>query len=158
LLTCRRVVAVDSFAGEWTKSLEHFATRVGYYPHLDVVVGSSPDALERFAPHEFDMCYIDGDHDFESVANDICACYRIVKEGGWMAGHDCFPGSHVKLAVEMLLGNPKLFSDSSWLIRRGPDDHAERMLDAKLADEAAVKELLGEPKVFDDTSWLIRRE
>lgn len=120
LLHCPHVVAVDSWEGHWEATLAEFSERVMAYPNLEVLRGESPHALLAFREDEFDLCYIDADHSYESVVRDINACKRIVKRGGWMAGHDCLPGSGVEAAVRELLGEPKIFRDTSWLIKK-PD-------------------------------------
>ena len=113
---CERVVAVDP----WDESFDsgafaHFMDRCGGYPNLEVVRGKSPDALHRFGI-EFDLCYIDACHDYESVKRDLQACLLIVKPEGWLAGHD-YPQDDVRRAVgEIATTVPKIFSDGSWLL------------------------------------------
>lgn len=35
-----------------------------------------------------DLIYIDGDHSYSGVYNDLHLAWRLVKNGGWIAGHD----------------------------------------------------------------------
>jgi hypothetical protein len=62
--------------------------------HID----SSPGAAGEFKDGEFDIVYIDAEHDYESVKADIAAWKPKAKH--WIAGHDyaAFPG--VKQAVD----------------------------------------------------------
>jgi len=76
--------------------------------------------LEIDGNNMYDLIYIDGDHDFESVSGDIELFKNKVKIGGFLCGHDLnlkTPG--VKLAVEKHFPNKEifLFSDSSWLVK-----------------------------------------
>lgn len=62
-----------------------------------------------------DLIFIDGDHRYDEVKNDICNGLRYIKSGGILSGHDyshkTWPG--VKQAVDELLGTVK-HCDSIW--------------------------------------------
>lgn len=132
LLTSARVVAVDPWQHE-PYHLE-FLQRCGSYPHLEICRGLCPQALDRFGP-EFDLCYIDADHQYESVRRDILACTRIVKPQGWLAGHD-YHQPQVERAVLSMIDEPIAFGDGSWLAPNrlsprylaGPDAKGPRTL------------------------------
>ena len=113
LLTNARVVAVDPW--EHQASYQDFVERCGAYPHLEVCRGRCPDALDKFGA-EFDLCYIDADHQYESVRRDILTCTRVVKPQGWLAGHD-YHQPQVEEAVRSLIDDPIAFRDGSWLAR-----------------------------------------
>jgi hypothetical protein len=49
---------------------------------------SSMDAVKLFGESELDFCYIDGNHEFRHVADDIGEWSKRVKRGGIIAGHD----------------------------------------------------------------------
>lgn len=57
---------------------------------------SSQDAAAQFAQWSADMVYLDGDHSYEAVRDDIRAWWPVVREqGGILAGHDyenSYPG------------------------------------------------------------------
>ena len=122
LLHCRKVVAVDPWErtadAAWELFFFEFLSRVSEYPNLQIIRGASPDALAPLADNEFDLCYIDGAHDEASVLRDIEACKRLVRPGGWYAGHDWLPGNDVDHAVRKSFGEPKVFADTSWLIKK----------------------------------------
>jgi predicted O-methyltransferase YrrM len=113
LLTAARVVAVDPW--ESPSSFQEFVERCAGYPHLELCRGNSPEALAKFGV-EFDICYIDADHNYEAVQRDILACTRIVKPDGWLAGHD-YHQPQVERAVLSMVGEPMRFRDGSWLAR-----------------------------------------
>ena len=67
---------------------------------------------------EFDFCFIDADHSYESVLADIKAWAPKVKEGGCVIGHDIdFPS--VRKAVEEVYGKSyDVLPDDIWLVRK----------------------------------------
>ncbi len=88
--------------------------RCSRYPHFKHVRDVSPEALAQFADREFDMAYIDGDHHYRCVVNDIKASRRLARR--WLAGHDFFLDD-VGVAVLCQFGRhpDEVFSDSSWV-------------------------------------------
>lgn len=48
----------------------------------------SMDAVKDFKDESLDFVYIDGNHTFQFVTNDICEWSKKVKPGGIIAGHD----------------------------------------------------------------------
>ncbi len=154
LLLCEEVVVVDpwedfpaiAFAFDYveahaqadfmkmrrTKS-QQFLDRCGAYPNLTIIRDYSPRAQPAMAAkytNYFDLVYIDAVHETWPIIDDVRASWPLVREGGWIAGHDYGEGAHdpvpagnkVIPAVDFLFGkgNVKVFSDASWLIRR-PD-------------------------------------
>lgn len=90
-----------------------------FYPRVLVFMAHST-FVAAIAPNEFfDMVYIDANHDYEQVIDDIIAWMPKVKHGGFIAGHDyqgSWPG--VIRAVNELFGAPdKLYEDTSWIKR-----------------------------------------
>lgn len=49
---------------------------------------TSMEALEDFADESLDFVYIDGDHSFLSVTEDIFHWAKKVRKGGFVSGHD----------------------------------------------------------------------
>ena len=66
---------------------------------------TSVKAAERFAQlkETFDLIFIDGAHDYESVTADINAWRPLLAKGGILCGHDYWPDSDVRRAVNELL-------------------------------------------------------
>jgi len=56
-------------------------------------------ASELFEDNSIDFCFIDANHEYEFVLDDIRAWYPKVKQGGIIAGHD-YAGEGVKLAIK----------------------------------------------------------
>lgn len=78
----------------------------------------SEEAVKLFHDNQFDFVYIDGNHSYESVKEDIKAWLPKIKHTGWIAGHDYNNRHHpeVKRAVLETIGSPnQTFRDTSWL-------------------------------------------
>jgi len=76
-------------------------------------VGRSPDSASEFKDGEFDIVYIDAEHDYESVKADIQAWKPKAKH--ILAGHDWFVFLDVRTAVTELLGTPEV-SGNVWFV------------------------------------------
>lgn len=50
--------------------------------------GFSVDVAHKFPDNSLDFVYIDGNHEFQQVVNDICVWDKKVRVGGIVAGHD----------------------------------------------------------------------
>lgn len=57
---------------------------------------SSMDAVKEFMVDSLDFVYIDGNHTFPYVWDDITQWYRIVRPGGIVSGHDYIWRAHGK--------------------------------------------------------------
>lgn len=55
---------------------------------VHILRGKSSDVCPMLADHRFDLVYIDGAHDYESVRHDIRQAKRLVKPGGIICGDD----------------------------------------------------------------------
>jgi hypothetical protein len=49
-----------------------------------------------FSDETFDFVYLDGDHKYDAVVEDIAAWWPKVKPGGILAGHDYIERSHIE--------------------------------------------------------------
>jgi len=73
-----------------------------YFPQLHTLKVTSLKASKFFPKKYFDLVFIDADHQYEAVQDDIEAWLPLIKKGGFITGHDYghknFPG--VKKAVD----------------------------------------------------------
>lgn len=88
------------------------------YKNIIKCKASSLTASKKFDNHLFDFIYIDADHSYESVKQDLTIWLPKIKPSGWIGGHDYnnnnFPG--VKQAIDEILGSVNIsFGDTSWL-------------------------------------------
>lgn len=56
--------------------------------NCEVIKGFSLKVVNRFADNSLDFVYIDGNHEFLQVTQDISAWEKKVRKGGILAGHD----------------------------------------------------------------------
>jgi hypothetical protein len=85
---------------------------------------SSQEALRSSPLRSFvgavDVVYIDGNHVYEAVREDILGYSTLLKPGGVLCGHDYVHGhpvlGGVAQAVDGLLTVDKVFSDCSWAV------------------------------------------
>lgn len=72
--------------------------RLGKY-NCEIIRKTSMDAVADFEPESLDFVYIDGNHDFEFVVNDIIQWAKIVRHGGMLAGHDYRPEGRERIPI-----------------------------------------------------------
>lgn len=125
--TTGRVLAVDTWKGlpeindmvEWTDNPDPIFTNWVYYthhyPNIIHCRMESVSAAKRLSEYgividgqiismpAFDMVFIDGDHSYESVRDDILAWLPCVVDGGILCGHD-FHHPPVRQAVTEFFG------------------------------------------------------
>lgn len=69
---------------------EHTMRTLEPYKNCEVIRSTSIDTVRFFRRRGLDFVYIDGNHSFESVAQDIWYWSAKVRPGGMVAGHDYF--------------------------------------------------------------------
>lgn len=86
---------------------------------------SSTIASKKFTPGSVDLVFIDGEHTFEAVKQDIDNWWKKVKAGGVLAGHDYLyggkSGKDVSLAVNEFSAANRLqihVQANCWFIRK----------------------------------------
>lgn len=88
---------------------------------LHKITSYSQEAAELFEDLSLDFVYIDGDHRYESVREDIRLWRAKVCAGGFIGGHDFGnPNApEVEKAVLDEIGSPEeTFIDHSWVVRK----------------------------------------
>jgi predicted O-methyltransferase YrrM len=63
-------------------------TRLSPYPNCTILRMTSMEAVRLFPDNFFDFVFIDGNHTFDHVYEDIFEWTKKVKPGGVVAGHD----------------------------------------------------------------------
>jgi predicted O-methyltransferase YrrM len=113
----------ESANGEKLKSAyEHFTLNVLDNKTVFHIKKKSLDACRDFIDMSLSFVYIDGNHRYEHVKNDILNWKAKIKNGGFIGGHDWTrvdPNSHIKEvdnAVLETLGEPMLFG-TNWLFK-----------------------------------------
>lgn len=74
---------------EWYKECVAFAEgRKGMKPEVKIMRMRSTDGAKEFLDNALDWVYIDGNHRYENVCEDLRAWWPKVKSGGLFSGHD----------------------------------------------------------------------
>lgn len=89
---------------DWDAKYREALKYYPWFPQLRILKSSSVEAAPIFWDGYFDLIYIDADHTYESVVQDIKAWMPKVRKGGILAGHDYTPkmrkNHQVKAAVD----------------------------------------------------------
>ena len=64
-----------------------------------IVKGWSNEVVNQFADESLDYVFIDGNHDFEHVVEDVSIWSKKVKTGGIVSGHDFFKNHRKNFGV-----------------------------------------------------------
>lgn len=94
-----------------------FKEKIDKLPNVNHIRKTSDDAYDDLKEQQFDFVYIDGLHTYDQVIKDITNYKKIIKNGGYLAGHDYHENwSGVYKAVNEIIVNPDMiFSDTSWI-------------------------------------------
>lgn len=98
--------------------------RLAPYPNYHILKEYSVDAVKRFADKSLDFVYIDANHQYSFVIDDLTWWSRKVKRGGIVAGHDYYdssPGSKRRLFVKQAVNDFVKAKQISHLIIWGGD-------------------------------------
>ena len=80
--------------------------KLGMTDIIDVMEGTGHQWVTLFEDEYFDFVFIDADHKYESVKQDIDDWYPKVRVGGILAGHDYAQTQHgIRKAVDDRFGN-----------------------------------------------------
>ena len=69
---------------------EHTKQVLAPYPNCTIIRKTSMEAAPDFKDDSLDFVYIDANHDFRYVAEDLSEWTKKVKKGGIVSGHDYF--------------------------------------------------------------------
>jgi hypothetical protein len=74
----------DKMDGRYEKTMKRLAP----YPNVKIIRKMSMDAVKDFEDYSLDFVYIDGNHRFKFIAEDLCEWAPKLKMGGVLCGHD----------------------------------------------------------------------
>ena len=83
------------------------------YPNLELLVDTSDNASKQFDKESIDFVFIDGDHSYVSIKNDIKCWNSKVKEDGLIMGHD-YNWGDVARAVGECFTEVWILPDNVW--------------------------------------------
>jgi hypothetical protein len=126
-----QIFIVDSWKGSDNElnSYHSLATVTDIYPIFLENMGDrkftsirklSVDAARDFEDNSCDVVYIDMNHSYESVKQDIESWFPKVKHNGYIAGHDFVYGQGVQKAVHEFFDASKIviMDENSWIYRK----------------------------------------
>jgi predicted O-methyltransferase YrrM len=95
------LLCVDSWATEtWRKRAYPLAVEtLSYYPNVTIIRGKSIDVAKTIEDESLDFVFIDADHSYKSVKDDLLAWTPKVRPGGIVSGHDYYESHSKKLGV-----------------------------------------------------------
>lgn len=91
------------------------------------ILYTSPNGLnaaESVSLPPIDVAFIDAGHDFENALQDIRAWWPLVRDGGYLCGHDYqhkFPGVMRAVARAFPLLRVAVCPDSVWVVQKSED-------------------------------------
>ena len=98
-----------------------FQERMLGTPNVSLIKATSDDVIEHnlLLNPKVDFVYIDGLHTYDQVKKDIENYLPLIKENGFIGGHDYHPVYQgVMDAIVETIGYPhKTFQDTSWLFK-----------------------------------------
>lgn len=68
----------------------HTQRTLAPYKDCEIIRSTSMDALKYFEDGSLDFVYLDGDHSFKHIAEDLVEWTKKVRSGGIVSGHDYF--------------------------------------------------------------------
>ena len=131
-----RVISIDAWApvpnsaedyADWDYSdiVKKFWQNVGEHRHrIRMYELLSLAAAKHLHGEQFDIVFIDAGHDYESCLADIQAWWPLVREGGYLCGHDyqhTFPGVMRAVAQSFPLLRVAVCPDSVWIVQKDTD-------------------------------------
>lgn len=133
----RRYFGVDFWSGDYADPNPRFLECIPdaelkfdevakHYPNVVKMRMTSKEAAGYFHDNLFDFVYIDGNHNYEFVKEDLDLWWPKVKYEGYFGGHDYNMADNVGRAVNEKFGHGEMFPDSSWLVRKNWAVNQER--------------------------------
>ena len=91
------LLCVDFWSTSWSRKLEAEARkRLGAYKNATIIKATSMEAARQIPDGALDFVYIDANHDFDYVMEDLITWSRKVRKGGIISGHD-YDHSHSQI-------------------------------------------------------------
>jgi len=88
------------------------------YTNIEIIKDYSHAASKSFQDKYLDLVYIDGEHTYDAVKQDIKNWLPKIKSGGFISGHDINQTGVSRAVVESFdAQNVLVFEDTSWLVK-----------------------------------------
>lgn len=131
--TCKKVYAIDAWRNFYDTNDKSaylysmylvekaFDIKMKKFDNVIKVKGYSKEEGKKFEDGTLDFVYIDSNHQYENVLEDIKTWLPKIKPNGMIGGHDYGYLDGIIKAVNEMFGkdNVETFKDTSWLVRLG---------------------------------------
>lgn len=100
---------------------EYMDRMMQFMSRVETLVMDTEEAALKYEDETFDFVFIDAEHTYEGVRDDIAAWYPKLKKGGIMAGHDFshkWPGVERAVGEAFNLMTVVLGDDHVWAIQK----------------------------------------
>lgn len=101
---------------DWEKTKDNLKD----FQNISIISKSSIEAAQDFKDNFFDLVYIDAEHSYEAVKQDIEAWTPKAKDYGIVAGHD-WKLEEVKEAVRSIRGDAFYYMGDDWWFIKNND-------------------------------------
>lgn len=109
-------ISVREQGGSWLPLFLDNVKRLGLRAYIIPMCVRNLEAVKHFVRNGVDFVFIDAEHDYASVRNDIKTWVPIIKPGGVVAGHDYTTNQDTKRAVDDFFGNRVINEGECWLV------------------------------------------
>jgi len=100
-----------SLEAHLTKHIPNVIFHYGIFKHV-------LKKIHYMYPEGVDLVYIDGYHSYSAACTDIKLALPLIKETGYITGHDYYMDDVALAVKDELTVEPEIFPDTSWLIKK----------------------------------------
>ncbi len=105
---------------------EHTQRVLAPFPNAEIIRKTSMEAVEDFEDESLDFVYIDANHEFRYIAEDLAEWTKKVRKGGIVAGHDYFfvktgTGAQIWHVAYVLKAYVAAFGITNWFLLGSKD-------------------------------------
>jgi hypothetical protein len=118
-LFCKQIYCIDIFIDyDFRNHEKTFDEMMKNYTNIVKIKDFSYNTYDKFENEFFDFVYIDTDHDYISVKNEIDNWFPKVKKNGYIGGHDYNLNGVSSAVIDFFKITPKVYDDFSWIIKK----------------------------------------
>lgn len=127
---CKEITSIDLWGmdetydgGEnpkdyWPNIENQARQRLSNYKNTTLIKDNSKNVSKTFENESLDLVYLDGNHSYIGLMDDVKNWYDKIKKGGVLSGHD-YNQTEVKkvvdeIIIEFNMSDLKVFDDTSW--------------------------------------------
>jgi len=106
-------VPYEQMKADWDELYKNICSDMIKYQKLKAMRLTSAEAARLFPEQYFDLVFIDADHSYDAIKEDIYLWKPLIRKGGILAGHDYkkggkFPFWGVQVAVDEIFAQEEI--------------------------------------------------